>query len=324
MATVDPRMIRCLVLVVMCGLPAHCASAGSRSTGPSMAPASEQPGPSGGTPGTGKSAKAGGLKAFLTAAKEMDLEYYPPAGYSEVEVVDDTDVPYDYGIINEDRDIEVRFVIRPYPHGTPKKQKTLESSWTYFSKIVLDLTHGGETGGLSPPRELLGGHFDADDAWLVTVRWNEGNDEEGFFGHGYAGCLAIFTNRIYVGDAYTFILFKDAAVLDAGIDEDKMCFLKFSPGEMTEDPPEDWVGAAGGDPCYDYAKCCEAYAEALSRVEGVPEATLKGMRDGCEQAYDMMADTVYQETCKQGLVGIKQAMTAYESTPGFEIPPACK
>jgi hypothetical protein len=320
---------RRLACIVLCAMLAHCASAKKKSTGEPVVPAS---GPVGEP--TAETSHGGGveppasapcgqperLDSFLEAAKKMGLEYNAPAGYCEVEIVDNMDVSYDYGVLDEDKGIEMRFALRPYSDDTPPPMKSSEFSWIFFTTAIMNITHGGETGESAPPEPLPLDHLGADDAKVVAVRWNKDNNEEDFFGNGYDGCIVIYMHRDGLGDAYTFVLFKDVVTFTAEMDEDKMHTLRFAP----EAPPDEAGQEVGGDACEAYARCCFEYVDTLGAVEGVPEASVKATRDGCKQIEDLRGQPGAQDACKQALDALKGSMEAMKAMPGFEIPPACK
>jgi len=83
-------------------------------------------------------------------------------------------------------------------------------------------------------------------------------------------------------------------------------------------------GGGGGGACADYEACCKAYIEALSGVDGVPEATIDASKQSCESIEQLKGTPGADEGCQQGLDALKQGAEAMKAMPGFEMPDACK
>ena len=68
-----------------------------------------------------------------------------------------------------------------------------------------------------------------------------------------------------------------------------------------------------------------AYADALGKVQGVPESAVTATKDGCKQIEQLkgMGDAA-ATACTQGLEAMKQAGEAYKAMPGFVWPEECK
>jgi hypothetical protein len=84
------------------------------------------------------------------------------------------------------------------------------------------------------------------------------------------------------------------------------------------------AGGGGGGACDAYAKCCEAYVDALGKVDGMPEASLKATKDGCAQIENLKSLPTAQDACKQAMDAMKQGMDAMKAMPGFSVPSACE
>ena len=95
-------------------------------------------------------------------------------------------------------------------------------------------------------------------------------------------------------------------------------------GEVEEKAVEA-APAAGGSVCDAYAACCNAYADALGKVEGIPAQSVEATKQGCEQIKNLkgMGDAA-EQACQQALDAMKQAGEAYKSMPGFTWPDECK
>jgi hypothetical protein len=166
------------------------------------------------------------LAAFVTAAAKMGVAYATPAGFVEVPVRANDDQSYDYAIASADRRIEMRFALRPYDL-MPPVMRNRKMSFAFFMTGIINLARDGDVGkipdGQSPPPS----HYDADDVHLVPVRWPRGDPGPGAFGEGYQSAVAIFMHREVVGDAYTYVLLKDSAALDA-MKEETFHALRFA------------------------------------------------------------------------------------------------
>ena len=80
----------------------------------------------------------------------------------------------------------------------------------------------------------------------------------------------------------------------------------------------------GGGPCEAYAACCEAYAEALGGVEGMPEASVTATKDSCAAIEGLKAMPTAGDACQQSYDALKMGMDAYKAMPGFEVPGVCQ
>ena len=90
-------------------------------------------------------------------------------------------------------------------------------------------------------------------------------------------------------------------------------------------PAEEAKAEGTGDTCDAYAKCCMAYADALGKVQGVPESAVTATKDGCKQIEQLKTmGAAAAQACQQGLDAMKSAGEAYKAMPGFVWPEACK
>ena len=82
--------------------------------------------------------------------------------------------------------------------------------------------------------------------------------------------------------------------------------------------------AATAGACDAYAKCCMAYADALGKVQGVPESAVTATKDGCKQVENFKAmGPGAEQACGQAMAAMAQAGEAYKAMPGFEWPAEC-
>lgn len=185
---------------------------GSQSAGPTS---------TSGTPATATTANtttpttdtaAAAPKGFAAEVAKLGLILDTPAGYSEITVRENRDVTYQHALLSADQRIEMRFAIRLYGADLPEPMRTRQFSWTFFMTGIMNLTHGGQTGDSAPPVVVHHDEFGADDARMVIMRFHD-IDKPEYFGNGYQLCVAVYLHRDSVGDAYTFVLFKDESDL---------------------------------------------------------------------------------------------------------------
>jgi hypothetical protein len=167
------------------------------------------------------------LTEFLAAARQMGISYEAPAGFTETPVRENADQAYFYAVLSADKRIEMRFVLRPYDQ-MPEVMRNRQMGFTFFMTGISNLVHGGEAGKFSKGEPLPAAHYNADEAILIPVRWFRPDTGANAFGNGYALCTAVFMHREGVGDAYTFVLFKDMDALQ-GMTEERMLAMRFAP-----------------------------------------------------------------------------------------------
>ena len=95
-------------------------------------------------------------------------------------------------------------------------------------------------------------------------------------------------------------------------------------GQATAEQAPATGGRGGGGSCDAYAKCCTAYANALGKVQGIPETAVKATQDSCKQIDSLKATPTGDSACQQALDGMKQGAAAYKAMPGFEWPSECQ
>ncbi len=87
---------------------------------------------------------------------------------------------------------------------------------------------------------------------------------------------------------------------------------------------ESTESSGGGSVCDQYEACCKAYADALSKVAGIPQSSIDAQKQACDSISTLKTTPGGDEACKTALDAMKQAGEAYKSMPGFEWPDACK
>ncbi len=103
------------------------------------------------------------------------------------------------------------------------------------------------------------------------------------------------------------------------------CLTAKAKGAAEAAPAEEAKAEGTGDTCDAYAKCCMAYADALGKVQGVPESAVTATKDGCKQIEQLKTmGAAAAQACQQGLDAMKSAGEAYKAMPGFVWPEACK
>ena len=91
-----------------------------------------------------------------------------------------------------------------------------------------------------------------------------------------------------------------------------------------EEPKKEEARGGGGGACDAYAKCCNAYAEALGGVKNVPKSAVEATKKACGQIENLKKMPNADATCKKAMEAMKKAGAAYKSMPGFKWPDACK
>jgi len=67
-----------------------------------------------------------------------------------------------------------------------------------------------------------------------------------------------------------------------------------------------------------------AYADALGKVQGVPESAVTATKDGCKQVEQLKAmGAGAEQACQGAMDAMAQAGEAYKAMPGFEMPAEC-
>lgn len=84
------------------------------------------------------------------------------------------------------------------------------------------------------------------------------------------------------------------------------------------------AAGGGGGPCDAYAACCSGYIDSLSKVQGIPAASLDATKQSCAQIEQLKGSPAAATACTQGLNGMKQAAAAQKAMPGFVMPAACQ
>jgi len=94
--------------------------------------------------------------------------------------------------------------------------------------------------------------------------------------------------------------------------------------ETMEEETASESGGGGGGACADYAACCEAYMEAMSGVDGIPQSSLDAQKQACDSIKDLEGMPGAADSCQQGLDALKEGAEAMKAMPGFEMPSECE
>jgi hypothetical protein len=90
-----------------------------------------------------------------------------------------------------------------------------------------------------------------------------------------------------------------------------------------EEAPAGEIPAETG-PCAAYAACCNAYAEALGAVEGVPVASVDATKENCVAIEGLKDLPTAADSCQQFHDDLKAGMEAYKAMQGFVYPAVCE
>jgi hypothetical protein len=83
-------------------------------------------------------------------------------------------------------------------------------------------------------------------------------------------------------------------------------------------------GPATGGPCVMYEKCCNDYADAIGKTDGMTEDIVKMTKDSCGAIESMKGVPGAAESCQAALDGMKAGAEAYKAMPGFVMPKSCE
>ncbi len=97
-----------------------------------------------------------------------------------------------------------------------------------------------------------------------------------------------------------------------------------TPAEVKKDEPKKEDAPAAGGPCDKYEKCCNDYAEALGKVDGITEDVVKMTKDGCASIETLKGTPAAAESCQTALDAMKAGAEAYKAMPGFNWPESCQ
>lgn len=152
-------------------------------------------------------------KNFIDLLNRSEMTFNQPDEYSEAKTIDNQQMNYDYAIINNVKDFEIRYAIRPLDeriknYNEQKINGTLGNSNIHpnklyvatFQAIVFNVSGGksAKIGEFDP--EAVKKEFNAD--WGALAMVEVGKE----FGQNYKYCFLITIHKDDIGDAYCFYL----------------------------------------------------------------------------------------------------------------------
>ena len=152
-------------------------------------------------------------KKFTDLLDRSALNFNQPDQYSETEVIENPQMNYEYAIINNAKDFEIRYAIRPLDDRIKnynEREKNKKSGdinihpnklhAATFQAVVFNVSGGKfpKIGEFNP--ESVKKEFNAD--WGALTMVEVGKE----FGTDYKYCLLITIHKDDVGDAYCFYL----------------------------------------------------------------------------------------------------------------------
>jgi hypothetical protein len=152
-------------------------------------------------------------KNFIDLLNRSEMTFNQPDGYSETPPIENQQMNYDYAIINNAKDFEIRYAIRPLDeriknYNEQKINGTSGNSNIHPNKLYVGTFHavvfnvsGGKLSKISAFNpEAVKQEFNAD--WGALSMVELGKE----FGQNYKYCFLITIHKDDVGDAYCFYL----------------------------------------------------------------------------------------------------------------------
>jgi hypothetical protein len=151
---------------------------------------------------------------FSDRLSRSQLVFDPPAGYTEVPVVKNGQMHYEYALKNTDKNFEVRYSVMPLDSvfiqfEAMKNDKNAVSinmigpNKLYYGSFVATMANigGGVRATMQPfPVEAVKHDFNAD--WGASSLC----EAKGDFGKDYKYCMAVAIHKDNLADAYCFYL----------------------------------------------------------------------------------------------------------------------
>lgn len=152
-------------------------------------------------------------KNFTDLLNRSEMTFNQPDGYSEIPTIENQQMNYDYAIINDAKDFEIRYAISPMDemlkdYNERKKDEKSESKSIHPNKLHVGLFHtvifnvsGGKFSKISEFNpEAVKNEFNAD--WGAIALVEVGKE----FGQNYKYCFLVTIHKDNVGNAYCFYL----------------------------------------------------------------------------------------------------------------------
>lgn len=164
---------------------------------------------------------------FDELLSEASLEFNPPAEYSEISIVQNDLLPYEKALIASDKQVEIRYALRPLsrmtvayedPHSSAPEPNHMFTMM--FTALIGNLSNGGNTPHREYTQEKAREKFNADWAALSIFDLEKAYSEK----FSQAFLLAIHKNNL--ADAYIVIMFNENKLVKERLDA-IMSSLKF-------------------------------------------------------------------------------------------------
>jgi hypothetical protein len=168
-----------------------------------------------------------------TFAKLLDrnkMTFAAPKDYTEVPVVENEQMDYEYAIKHKTANFEIRYAIRPLDtelenYRQWEKTKKQGDIMIHPDKLyeglmdvtVLNISNGNIPAKETFPPDAVKKEFNAD--WGATTITTIGKE----FGQDYKYCLMVALNKKGVGNAYIFFMSDDGQVISEHFDEAFHC-----------------------------------------------------------------------------------------------------
>lgn len=152
-------------------------------------------------------------KNFKNLLDRAEMTFDQPSKYSETQPIENVQMYYDYALINDAKDFEIRYAIRPLDEmlkNYNEREKNKKSGGmnihpnklyaVTFQAIVFNVS-GGKMAKISEFNpEAVKKEFNAD--WGAFTMVEVGKE----FGQNYKYCFLVSIHKDNVGDAYCFYL----------------------------------------------------------------------------------------------------------------------
>ena len=151
-------------------------------------------------------------ETFVKLLNRANMVFTEASGFIETKPIENRQMNYEYAVLNEAKDFEARFAIRPLDelikqHNESKKDKNTIVSVhpnnfheTSFQATVMNISGGEFPTPAVFDAEAVKAEFNAD--WGATVFVEVGEE----FGQQYKYCLVVALHKADKADAYSFYL----------------------------------------------------------------------------------------------------------------------
>ena len=143
-------------------------------------------------------------KMFWNSLQTNKMVYAIPSNYSQTPVIKNGDVEYDFAIKSKDKQLEIRYKIRPI---IPLQQNSNNLSDAMLLTMALNISGGKMVEPQPFPPQSVKDEFKADKGFTAMV------PTKSEFGKGYKMCMINVIHKDNIADAYTFYLFDNPQIL---------------------------------------------------------------------------------------------------------------